>query len=121
VGRLWLAMVFMAIGAGACQKQTAKPFGAGQVRPAPTVVAVCETRPEWWSDTPVTRGGVLSVCAGAEDRDLLSARRRAVETATQRFVTVTGKTPSEPELQADSVRLGDGTFRAFVRLSAHVP
>lgn len=79
-------------------------------------------RPEWWRDDSVKEAGRLNVFATGEGADLLIARRRAMEAARDRLkLDLAGtRVPDAPGVTGDSVRLSNGTYRAFVRLSVAV-
>lgn len=78
-------------------------------------------RPEWWLPVPERAPGTASVTTMSTSRDLLSARREALASARSAFLVVTGQAPARSSTQADSVRLPDGRFRAFVRLNGQLP
>lgn len=81
-------------------------------------------RPEWWSDQPVREPGTstVSVCALGEAKDLLTARRTALELAREvlKSQLAGARLPDSPGTRADSVKMPDGRYRAFVRLTAPV-
>jgi len=110
----WVACLLAAL--PACQTQTAKPDAPAPTKPAD--FAKPPPPPEWWHDAPLRTDGVMSVCALADDFDLLTARKKAIATATRVFTEQTGAAPKEPTVQADSGRWDDGPFRAFVRITA---
>lgn len=79
-------------------------------------------RPDWWSDQPVhdKPGATVSVCALGDASDLLTARRKAMDLAreTLKRQLAGARPPDAPAIRADSVRIPDNRFRAFVRLTA---
>lgn len=80
-------------------------------------------RPEWWSDKPVRDEGEVRVCAMGEAPDLLAARKKALELARDMLKRelAGARPPDVPATKADSVRMPDGRYRAFVRLAARPP
>ncbi|HVU63517.1 MAG TPA: hypothetical protein VHC70_06050, partial [Phycisphaerales bacterium] len=107
------AILVVAIGAGACgcQQMRATPAPEVAVREeAPARVPI----PEWWQNEPMREGGRVVVCAMADGADLLTARREALEGAERAFRQATGAAPAEEGVETDSVRLRDGSFRAYV-------
>lgn len=76
-----------------------------------------DIRPEWWHNDLKREGGKVSVCRLADDLDLLVARRKAMEAATEAYFAATGLAGKDAQIEADSLRLPDGKFRAFVRMT----
>jgi hypothetical protein len=97
---------------------TAKPesdaIARGTADPVPPMRVAL---PEWWLDEPEEHDGQVGVCAMADDEDLLAARRRALEEAGRVFREATEKSAEDAGVVSDSVRLRDGRFRAYVRLT----
>lgn len=121
----WLAVGLMTVAMGGCDapKPATRPTEPLVVAPPPPPKRVIDPkvdawRPDWWLAKPEKADGMLSICAMASDKDLLVARRRAIEAATGSFVDEAGRAPTGAEIKADSLRLDDGVFRAFVRLTA---
>ncbi len=77
-------------------------------------------RPEWWNDKPLREDGEVRVCAMGEAPDLLAARKKALELARDMLKRelAGARPPDVPATNADSVRMPDGRYRAFVRLAA---
>lgn len=112
----WAVAAALAIPVG-CEHRGPIP---GVVPDEAPVITRAPARPAWWLIEPRfdPDAGTLAVCAEAEDADLLTARRRALALATERFRSVADSGPVGPEILADSGRLPGGAFRAFVRLQA---
>jgi hypothetical protein len=79
-----------------------------------------EFLPAWWHDAPDRTKTSVSICAQSDANELVEARGLAIDRARQRLRALLGgaKLPDAPASKADSVRLPDGRYRAFVRLTA---
>jgi hypothetical protein len=111
--------VLSALGLAACKSL---PVAAPTIEPTPETPSADKWRPAWWHERPVIEGNRISICALAEDTDLLSARKKAIQLARRLIAEAEGgvKTVDDAATRTDSVRLPDGTFRAFVRMTATV-
>jgi hypothetical protein len=74
--------------------------------------------PEWWHEGTQTQDGAVSVCSKAESKELREARQLALDSAMRVFREVYGTRTETPSVLASSMKLADGTYRAFVKVSA---
>jgi len=117
--RLMMGMLLAAaVGLGSCAHPGSK---AGQPDAAKQVAANGDQwRPAWWQDKPIAESGHTSVCAFADDADLLTARQNAVKAGRHLLADAQGGMPAidDAATRTDSVRLSNGVYRAFVRLTS---
>ena len=106
-----------ALAIGGCQPRVAPADSSDVMEARPQPVSLRVELPEWWRDEPEANRGRVSVCAMADEEDLLAARRGALDAAARVFQDVTGRRPVEVGIETDSARLVDGRFRAYVRLT----
>lgn len=115
---------------GGAEAQAVLPTGQAGTNTPPSpepagvwVADVEKWQPAWWAAAPTIEGDTLHVYAQGEDLELLAARKLAIEQARKQLkAQLAGvKPPESPATLVDSVRLSDGRYRAFVRLSAPAP
>ncbi len=101
---------------------------AADDRAEPEPRTAASWRPTWWHDAAQREGGRVFVCAFADGLDLVGARARALDLARATLARELGAgDPAGGEAGAsgragdttlaDSLRLPDGRYRAFVRIS----
>ncbi len=76
-------------------------------------------RPPWWIDLPAHSAGRLIVAASGRGDDLLDARRAAVRAGREALRDTLAREPADAVTDRTSaIRLSDGTYLAFVLMSA---
>lgn len=76
-------------------------------------------RPAWWFDAPKIGDATIEVCAMADGPTLREARNAALARGATVLSSAAGKPMSTGETQrVATARLPDGTYRAFVLMSA---
>jgi len=76
-------------------------------------------RPAWWFDAPKIGDATIGVCAMADGPTLRDARNAALAKGAAALSSASGKSMSAGETQrVATARLPNGTYRAFVLMSA---
>lgn len=79
--------------------------------------------PQWWLGEPLREPGRVTVTVAAEGPGLREALRAAVDAGSELARREAGAGPEAPTevVQSGSIRLADGTYRAFVMVRARTP
>lgn len=91
----------------------------GAVETSPPAPSDGVERPTWWFDVPKIGDATIEVCAMADGPSLRDARNAALAKGAAALSSAAGKPMSAGETQrVATARLSDGTYRAFVLMSA---
>lgn len=91
----------------------------GAVESSPSAPSDGVERPAWWFDAPKLGDATIEVCAMSDGPTLREARNAALAKGAAALSSAAGKAVSAGETQrVATARLSDGTYRAFVLMSA---